>query len=136
MRPILHLSIPVRDIDEARAFYVDVLGCTAARKRPDFTDIWFYGMQITLQHRPEEVVATGERGCRHFGVTLGRKEFDALVARLNENEANWVSEVATDDAGMTTEQTKGKVADPSGNVIELKTYRDVGAALETPPPAD
>ncbi|HTU38194.1 MAG TPA: VOC family protein [Acidimicrobiales bacterium] len=136
MRPILHLSIPVRDIDEARAFYVDVLGCTAARKRPDFTDIWFYGMQITLQHRPEEVVATGERGCRHFGVTLGREEFDALVARLNENEANWVSEVATDDAGMTTEQTKGKVADPSGNVIELKTYRDVGAALETPPAAD
>jgi len=136
VRPILHLSIPVRDIDEARAFYVDVLGCTAARKRPDFTDIWFYGMQITLQHRPEEVVATGERGCRHFGVTLGREEFDALVARLNENEANWVSEVATDDAGMTTEQTKGKVADPSGNVIELKTYRDVGAALETPPAAD
>ena len=29
-----------------------------------------------------------------------------------------------------TEQTKAKIADPSGNVIELKTYRDVDAALE------
>ena len=35
-----------------------------------------------------------------------------------------------DTAGLPTEQTKGKVADPSGNVIEFKTYRDVSAALE------
>ena len=28
------------------------------------------------------------------------------------------------------EQTKTKIADPSGNVIELKTYADVAAALE------
>ena len=38
--------------------------------------------------------------------------------------------VSTDDAGLPTEQTKAKFADPSGNVIELKTYRDVDAALE------
>ncbi len=45
----------------------------------------------------------------------------------------WVSPVSTDDEGLVTEQTKGKLADPSGNVIELKTYRDVEAALETSP---
>ena len=38
--------------------------------------------------------------------------------------------VSTDDEGLVTEQTKAKIADPSGNVIELKTYRDVDAALE------
>ena len=42
----------------------------------------------------------------------------------------WLVPVATDDAGLPTEQTKTKVADPSGNVIEFKTYRDVAAALE------
>jgi extradiol dioxygenase family protein len=41
--------------------------------------------------------------------------------------------VSTDDAGLPTEQTKGKIADPSGNVIEVKTYRDVAAALEVSP---
>jgi extradiol dioxygenase family protein len=45
--------------------------------------------------------------------------------------AGWrVSPLSTDDAGQPTEQTKAKLADPSGNVIELKTYVDVTAALE------
>ena len=131
MQPILHLSIPVRDMHEARDFYVNVLGCQAARVGSDFTDVWFYGMQVTLQDRPDEVAAASPRGCRHFGVTLGRDEFDAIVARVGALGVDWVSAVSTDHEGIATEQTKGKIADPSGNVIELKTYRDVEAALET-----
>ena len=50
--------------------------------RDDFTDVWFYGMQITLQDRPDEVPAPRPRGSRHFGVTLGRDEFEAVIARL------------------------------------------------------
>lgn len=119
-------------MNEARAFYVDTLGCRAARTRPDFTDIWFYGMQVTLQDRPDEVAAQPARGSRHFGVTLSRDEFDDAVARLAEQGVSWLSPVTTDDAGEPTEQTKGKIADPSGNVIEFKTYRDVDAALEIP----
>ena len=131
MQPILHLSIPVRDVSEARAFYVSALGCEAARLRPGFCDVWFYGMQLTLQDRPDEAGPTP--GSRHFGVTLSRESFDQAVARLDAHGAQWVSPVSTDDAGLPTEQTKGKVVDPSGNVIELKTYRDVGAALEISP---
>ena len=130
MQPILHLSIPVRDVDEARAFYVQTLGCPAARTRDDFADVWFYGMQITLQDRPDEVPPASAKGSRHFGVTLGRDEFEALIARLHEHEVDWVVPVSTDDEGLATEQTKAKISDPSGNVVEIKTYRDVDAALE------
>ncbi len=130
MQPILHLSIPVREMDEARDFYVHTLGCQAARRRADFTDIWFYGMQVTLQDRPDEAVSAPARGSRHFGVTLARDEFDAVIDRLGSRGATWISPVSTDDEGLVTEQTKAKIADPSGNVIELKTYRDVDAALE------
>ena len=87
-------------------------------------------MQITLQDRPDEVVPLARGGSRHFGVTLGRDEFEAVRARLDAAGVTWVTPVSTDDAGEPTEQTKGKVADPSGNVIEVKTYRDVVAALE------
>ncbi|HVT41524.1 MAG TPA: VOC family protein [Acidimicrobiales bacterium] len=135
MPPILHLSIPVRDLGEARTFYVETLGCRAARTRADFADVWFYGMQITLQDQPEEVAAQPARGTRHFGVTLGRQEFDETVARLRARDVTWLAPVSTDDAGLPTEQTKGKIADPSGNVIEFKTYRDVEAALEIVPDA-
>jgi uncharacterized protein len=131
VQPILHLSIPVRDVDEAREFYVHALGCTPARARAGFTDVWFYGMQLTLQDRPQEAVPPIGRGARHFGVTLGRPDFDAMIARLDSLGVDWLVPVSTDDAGLPTEQTKAKITDPSGNVIELKTYRDVDAALET-----
>ncbi len=133
MQPILHLSIPVRDLDEARNFYVDALGCDAARARQGYQDVWFFGMQVTLHDRADEAAAAHPGSVRHFGVTLGRGDFDALTARLAARGVRWVSPVSTDDEGRVTEQTKAKFADPSGNVIEIKTYADVASALEISP---
>jgi uncharacterized protein len=130
VQPILHLSIPVRDLAEARQFYVETLGCEAARARDGYQDVWFYGLQLTLQDRPDQVTPLLAGGVRHFGVTLARRDFDAAVGRLDAGAVTWVVPVTTDDAGTPTEQTKAKIADPSGNVIELKTYADVAAALE------
>jgi extradiol dioxygenase family protein len=123
----------VRDLDEARRFYVDTLGCTAARARRGYQDVWFYGMQITLHDRPDEAGAPYPGSVRHFGVTLGRDDFDALAARLANGAVEWLSPVSTDDEGRATEQTKAKIVDPSGNVIEIKTYVDVASALEISP---
>ncbi len=130
MQPILHLSLPVRDIDEARDFYVRALDCQAARARDDFVDVWFFGLQLTLHDRPDEATGLVPGSARHFGVTLERDEFDQLVERMERSGVEWLSPVTTDDAGLSTEQTKAKIVDPSGNVIEVKTYRDVRAALE------
>jgi uncharacterized protein len=133
VQPILHLSIPVRDVEEARAFYLHTLGCQSARARAGFTDVWFFGMQVTLHDRAEEAAASHPGSVRHFGVTLGRDDFDALAARLAARGVPWVSPVSTDDQGLATEQTKAKIADPSGNVVEIKTYADVAAALQISP---
>jgi extradiol dioxygenase family protein len=130
VQPILHLSIPVRDLEEARAFYVDALGCEAARAREGYQDVWFYGMQVTLQEQAGEAGGAYPGSVRHFGVTLGRDDFDALSERLAARDVPWLSPVSTDDEGTPTEQTKAKFADPSGNVIEIKTYADVASALE------
>lgn len=130
MQPILHLSLPVRDIEEAREFYVRALGCQPARQREGFIDVWFFGLQLTLHDRPDEATGLVPGSARHFGVTLDRKEFDQLVERLEKSGVEWIVPVTTDDAGLLTEQTKAKIVDPSGNVIEVKTYRDVEAALE------
>jgi extradiol dioxygenase family protein len=94
--------------------------------------VWFFGMQVTLQHRADEVAAADPGSVRHFGVTLGREDFDAVVARLAAHGTRWVSPVSTDE-GLATEQTKAKIADPSDNVIEIKTYADVASALEFSP---
>jgi uncharacterized protein len=128
--PVLHLSIVVADLEEARRFYVDLLGCRPGRTRADWMDVWFHGMQLTLQCRPEQVLPPVQQGARHFGVTLGADEFAALTGRLRVTPGvDWLVPVTTDDPGTALEQTKCKLADPSGNVIEFKTYADPVAAF-------
>ena len=131
MQPILHLSIPVRDVEEARAFYVHTLGCQSARARAGFTDVWFFGMQVTLQDRPDEVVPPTEGVARVTSVSRSVVTSSTRRSPVSSSSGTeWLVPVSTDDEGQPTEQTKAKIADPSGNVIELKTYRDVDAALE------
>jgi extradiol dioxygenase family protein len=127
--PILHLSIPVRDLAASRAFYADVLGCEIGRVRDDWIDVWFHGLQLTLHEDPDQVVAPGDRAVRHFGVTLPAAELDALLARVEAHPVVWVRPRQTDAAGTRREQTKAMIADPSGNAIELKSYADPGAAF-------
>jgi hypothetical protein len=121
----------VRDLAESIDFYVDALGCTVGRVRDDFADVWFFGMQLTLHARPAEVVPADQQGVRHFGVTLTADEMRALIARAEACGATFATAVSTEYAGTAREQTKTKLFDPSGNVIEIKTYVDPIAALRT-----
>ena len=133
MDPILHLSLPVRDLAEARIFYVDVLGCEPGRVRDGWIDVWFYGMQVTLHEEPELVSAPDARAVRHFGVTLAADELAALLQRLDTQtivpSIEWLRPLTTDYAGTGRSQTNAMIADPSGNAIELKTYADPAAAF-------
>ncbi len=131
MQPILHLSLPVTDLVETKRFYVETLGCKVGRERPEFIDIWFFGLQLTLQLQPDEVLPLEQRGVRHFGATVSEDELRTLMSRLDASDVEWVSPLHTDYPGTPQEQTKAKVSDPSGNVIELKTYADPAAAFET-----
>ena len=129
VEPILHLSIPVGDLEESRRFYVEVLGCEPGRVQDGSLDVFFFGAQVTLHERPAELLTPDQRGVRHFGVTLAEDRWRELVDRLRAEGTPFVREPATDYAGTVREQRKAMVADPSGNAIELKTYKDPGAAL-------
>lgn len=39
--PPFHLAFPVRDLDEARAFYGDLLGCPEGRSSSEWVDFNF-----------------------------------------------------------------------------------------------
>jgi uncharacterized protein len=126
--PILHLSLPVRDLEETRRFYVDVLGCELGRVRDEFLDVFFFGCQVTFHDRPAEVIAPEQQGVRHFGVTLTEDRWRDVVDRLRASDIPFLREPATDYAGTAREQRKAMVADPSGHAIEIKTYKDPSAA--------
>jgi extradiol dioxygenase family protein len=121
VRPIFHLSFPVRDLAEAVAFYRDELGAEIGRQEPSFADALLFGAQVTLQNDPENVLTLRPRTW-HFGATVGWPEWEALAARVG-NAAHLVEAPRISYAGQPIEQAKLMLQDPSGNLIEVKAYR-------------
>ena len=122
-QPVLHLSLPVNDLRAAQDFYENTLGCRIGRTREDWFDAWFFGLQLTLQLRPLEVMDRSQQGVRHFGVVLpSLSEFKDLVMRINTTGYQWISEPEQHSDAELSGKIGGKLADPSGNVIEIKYY--------------
>lgn len=129
-QPILHLSLPVRSLDDARSFYEEILGCRVGRVRDDWLDVWFFGLQLTLQERPDEVLPESDQGVRHFGVVVSdRTQFGDVVERVRGAGWPWIAEPQLHSAEELNGKLGGKLADPSGNVIEFKYYDDPAAYL-------
>jgi uncharacterized protein len=120
---IFHLSFPVHDLDEAIAFYL-TLGGVPGRRETGWADVALFNAQLTLQAIPEDVLQPMPRS-RHFGATLPWDDWEQLVARL----ASFVEGPRIDYAGTDREQAKAMIADPSGNLIELKAYRRPSVVL-------
>lgn len=121
---IFHLSFPVSDLDEALDFYETVLGGRRGRREPDWADVALFGVQVTLQHRPADVTAPMPRS-RHFGVTLSWQDWEALTAGLKD----FVEPPRMNYIGSEREEAKAMIQDPSGNLIEIKAYRNPSAVL-------
>jgi uncharacterized protein len=128
-RHIFHLSIPVLELQEAKRFYVDVLGARVGRVTEDWLDVLIWGHQITLQQRPDEVLPAGKQGKRHFGVVLPWSDWEREVARIEKMGTGVLGSSSIENAGTEDEHGKLYLQDPSGNVIEMKAYRNVERTL-------
>ncbi len=123
--PVIHLSLPVHDLVAARDFYENVLGCRIGRESDDWFDVWFFGLQLTLQLRPLEVIDVSRQGVRHFGVIFPTlSAFDEFVKRVNASVHTWISEPKKHAEVELSGKLGGKLADPSGNIIEIKFYEN------------
>ena len=123
--PVIHLSLPVNDLVATRDFYENVLGCRIGRESNDWFDAWFFGLQLTLQLRPLEVIDISRQGVRHFGVILPTlSAFDEIVKRVNRSVHTWISEPKKHAEIELSGKLGGKLADPSGNIIEIKFYEN------------
>jgi extradiol dioxygenase family protein len=131
--PTLHLSLPVDDLDAARDFYERGLGCRIGRVRDGWLDVWFFGLQLTLHLSPAEVAALPDQGSRHFGVVLDDEEdFWDLVDRTRSSGIDWLTDPVRHDEAELSGKIGGKLADPAGNVIEIKHYADPTELLGQP----
>lgn len=69
-RGIFHLSLPVYDLEETRAFYCSDLGAVLGRVAPKRIDLIVFGHQVTFHHRPQQVIPPEAQGVQHFVAIL------------------------------------------------------------------
>ena len=122
MRPIFHLSFPVADLQDAIDFYTRELGGQVGRRcSSEVADVLIFGAQVTL-HVDQSVDKLPVVRSRHFGATLAWAEWETMAARL-ASTARVIEPPTISYEGEPTEQGKIMIADPSGNLVELKAYR-------------
>jgi extradiol dioxygenase family protein len=130
-RPRFHLAFPVHDLNEARAFYGDLLGCPEGRSAPEWIDFDFFGHQIVAHLTPPGGAREGANKVdgkdvpvRHFGVILTPSKFKEIAEKLRFSGAQFLIEPQTRFHGSPGEQLTLFVTDPSGNALEFKAFAD------------
>lgn len=128
-----HIAFPVDDLDAARHFYGEVLGCPEGRSSDRWIDFDLFGHQIVAhlsdQPRPAQsgnAVDGHDVPVPHFGVVLPPTEWNALAERVKAVGVDFVIEPYTRFAGEPGEQSTMFFLDPAGNALEFKAFADMG----------
>ncbi len=136
MRSLFHLAFHVQDLDAARRFYGDVLGCREGRSTETWVDFDFFGHQLSL-HRgtPFATTDTGRVGDHmvpmpHLGLVLELPDWQALAQRLEAAGIAFVMPPQVRFEGQPGEQWTMFFRDPSGNPIEVKGFRSLDSVYD------
>ncbi|MCX7567804.1 VOC family protein [Sulfitobacter sp. F26169L] len=132
---IFHFAFNVTDLDETRAFYGTLLGCTEGRSTQTWVDFDFFGHQLSCHlGTPMSIAATGLVGehkvpMPHFGIVLPYEEWRDLADRLTDQGVDFVLEPQTRFPGEPGEQSTMFFMDPSGNPVEIKGLASMDGAF-------
>jgi extradiol dioxygenase family protein len=137
MPALFHLAFHVRDLDQARRFYGDVLGCREGRSTDTWVDFDFEGHQLSLHlGEPFHTERTGRVGDQlvpmpHFGLVLELPQWQAMAERLKAAGTEFVLQPQVRYPGQAGEQWTMFFCDPFGNPIEVKGFRSLDGLYAT-----
>lgn len=135
-----HIAVQVRDIEEARRFYGEILGCAEGRSDTHWVDFNLYGHQFVCHLNPT-LGKSGQLPSRcnpvdghgvpvpHCGVVLRPPQWAALAERARRHGIKFVVEPYTRFEGQIGEQSTMFFLDPSGNALEFKAFQDIETQL-------
>lgn len=137
MRSHFHLAIHVTDLEDARGFYRDILGCGEGRSSDTWVDFDFFGHQMSLHLGPvAQTYPTGHVDGQsvpmpHFGVVIALEEWSQLKTRLEK--AGTAFEIAPQIRfeGQAGEHHIMFFRDPFGNAIEIKGFHDLDGLFQS-----
>ena len=125
-----HLAFPVRDLDEARRFYGDVIGCPQGRTDVSYQDFDFFGHHLVAHIAPDGApLQTGRFDGEavpvpHFGMNLDRQAWETLATRVKGAGVEFAEEPHLRLKGKPGQHVTMFFFDPSGNALEFKSFDD------------
>jgi hypothetical protein len=137
MHSLFHLAFNVTDLDAARAFYGGLLGCVEGRSTATWVDFNFFGHQISLHlGQPFATANTGRVGDHlvpmpHLGVVLALPDWQALAARLQAAQVDFVMPPQVRFSGQPGEQWTMFFRDPAGNPLEIKGFPSLDTVFDS-----
>jgi extradiol dioxygenase family protein len=129
-----HVAVPVYDLQAAREFYRDVLGCAEGRSSDAWVDFDLYGHQFVIHLKPRPAAAEDLHSnpvdghdvpVPHYGVVLEWDAWHTLEKRLKQASIPFVIEPYIRFKGLPGEQATMFFLDPSGNALEFKAFQDI-----------
>jgi len=127
-----HVAIPVHDVQLARSFYRDIMGCPEGRSDEKWVDFDLYGHQFVIHYKPktEEVTHTNavdghQVPIPHYGVVLDWADWEILAERLKKASIEFVIKPYIRFEGQPGEQATMFFLDPCGNALEFKAFKDI-----------
>ena len=131
MKNPFHLAFPIKDIEETKKFYKNILGCKIGRESDAWGDFNFFGHQVSAHLKPEELSNAKKNKVdgksvpvRHFGVVLDWKEWRSLSEKLQKLKIKFIINPYIRFKGEVGEQATMFFLDPSGNALEFKSFKD------------
>lgn len=121
---IFHLAFPITDINQAKSYYVDGLGCILGRENRHALILNLYGHQL-VGHIIKEPL-TPQRGIypRHFGLIFTHEsDWEELRQKALSRHLTFREDAKDRFVGSPLEHRTFFLEDPFYNLMEFKYYR-------------
>jgi len=134
-----HIALNVRDIEEAKNFYTEILGCTVGRSASDWIDFNLYGHQLVChldgsigkqeKINPQFYPKHGHGiPVPHYGVIIKLDDWLSLSKSIT-GKVEFILTPTVRLEDKSGEQATMLFYDPSGNALEFKSFKDVDTQL-------
>ncbi len=124
VQTLFHLAFPVTDIAQAKAYYVDGLGCGVGRENEKSVILNLYGHQLVAHVTDSPEAAQTSIYPRHFGLIFTHEQdWEDLLGRSQSQQLTFYVPPKHRFEGSILEHRTFFLEDPFHNLMEFKYYR-------------
>jgi len=121
---LFHLAFPVTDLEDAKRFYVDGLGCSLGRMSNSAITLNLNGNQLVGHLTKKQSESPKSIYPRHFGlVFVSEEDWQAMADRARQKGLRFYQEARHRYPGTRLEHATFFLEDPFHNLLEFKHYK-------------